>query len=277
MDCQQGGRPAPQDGAAGVRGGDSGAVIGCRVKRWLRSMVRHIGNAKNSDVFLVSSTKGTGFEALERRLKEFLKVGDARNIYVVGAVNAGKSTFVNRFLSYISYGFGNNVTEATRCSDAGTLHIKRGIGGATRSAIPGTTLEFIEFGLFGGFKLIDTPGVPISSTMTQLLRRPLDILAMQMTKTLDPLVVRLDAGQSLLLGAVVRVDLIQGSAMNLQCFVGAGVTATVCRTVAAADVMKNRAGTRIFPPHSKDDFERLSTFAAHRLVGGRSVGPPGVG
>ncbi|CDR97875.1 hypothetical protein, conserved [Babesia bigemina] len=224
------------------------------VKRWLRSMVRHIGNAKNSDVFMVSSTKGTGFDALERRLKEFIKVGDARPIYIVGAVNVGKSTFVNRFLSYISYG------------DAGTLQMKRGIGGATRSVIPGTTLEFIEFGLFGGFKLIDTPGIPVAATVTQLLRRPVDMVAVALNKTMDTPTVRLDAGQSLLVGAMARIDLVEGSAASVRCYIGSGVTLHVCRSVAAADVMRNKAGNAIFPPHTKDDYELLGPMKKYRLT-----------
>lgn len=42
----------------------------------------------------------------------------------------------------------------------GTLFLKRAVGGATRSALPGTTLDMMPFGLPKGFKLIDTPGVP---------------------------------------------------------------------------------------------------------------------
>lgn len=38
--------------------------------------------------------------------------------------------------------------------------MKRAVGGATRSPLPGTTLDLIPFGLPKGFKLIDTPGIP---------------------------------------------------------------------------------------------------------------------
>ncbi|GFE55282.1 GTPases ISS related protein [Babesia ovis] len=224
------------------------------IKRWIRSMVRHIGNAKNSDVFMVSSTKGIGFDALEKRLKESVKLGSARDIYVVGAVNAGKSTFVNRFLHFINY------------SDAGTLQMKRGIGGATRSVTPGTTLEFIEFGLFGGFKLIDTPGIPLGSTIIQLLKRPVDMVSISMNKTIQPVVIRLDPGQSLLLGALARIDMIQGNAANVYCYLGPGVTLQTCRTVAATDIMNHKAGVKLFPPHSKDDYERIQPLVKYRVT-----------
>lgn len=45
----------------------------------------------------------------------------------------------------------------------GTLFLKREVGGATRSALPGTTLDLMPFGLPKGFKLIDTPGIPSES------------------------------------------------------------------------------------------------------------------
>lgn len=38
--------------------------------------------------------------------------------------------------------------------------MKRAVGGATRSPLPGTTLDLIPFGLPKGFKVIDTPGIP---------------------------------------------------------------------------------------------------------------------
>uniref|UniRef100_A0A3B0MEA8 GTPase, putative n=1 Tax=Theileria annulata TaxID=5874 RepID=A0A3B0MEA8_THEAN len=176
------------------------------IKRWLKSVVRHIGNSKSSDVILISSSKGTGFDKLEHRFKEYLRVGDPRNIYVVGATNVGKSTFVNRFLDFIKY------------KHVGTLNLRRSVGGTTRSAIPGTTLEFIEFGLPSGFKLIDTPGIPIISQIPSLLYKPVDLISIAMTKTINPLYIKLDEGQTLLIGALGRVDLVQGSKCIVQCF-----------------------------------------------------------
>eukprot|EP00371_Babesia_bovis_P000560 XP_001609207.1 hypothetical protein [Babesia bovis T2Bo] len=234
------------------------------IKRWLRSIVRHIGNAKNSDVFMVSSTKGIGFDSLEKRLKESIKIGQARDTYVVGAVNTGKSTFVNRLLHYIHYRYVAS-TLMTKCSDAGTLNIKRGVGGVTRSATPGSTLGFVDFGLFGGFNLVDTPGIPVASTVTQLLTTPADMFSIAMNKRIDPTVIRMEPGQSLLLGALIRIDFVEGHVAIVHCYISSGVTMETCRTVAASDIMKYKAGVKIYPPHSKQNYEKLLPWSTYRV------------
>ncbi|KAL8429459.1 hypothetical protein ACSSS7_006590 [Eimeria intestinalis] len=122
------------------------------VKQWVRRMVRQIRNVHIDDCILVSSATGFGFDTLETRIGEILsqdeEAPEGRFMFVVGRVNAGKSTFVNRFLKFVGY------------KHFGTLFLSRAVGGATRSALPGTTLDMMPFGLPKGFKLIDTPGVP---------------------------------------------------------------------------------------------------------------------
>lgn len=60
---------------------------------------------------------------------------DPRWIYVVGRVNSGKSTFVNRFLWYIGY----RPQLAAGCwsfwRHQGAVHYKRAVGGVTRSPV----------------------------------------------------------------------------------------------------------------------------------------------
>ncbi|UKJ87623.2 GTPase [Theileria orientalis] len=224
------------------------------IKSWLRSVVRHIGNSKSSNVIPVSSSKGIGFDHLEARFKEYLKVGDPRNIYVVGATNVGKSTFVDRFLDYIHY------------KHVGTLNLRRSVGGATRSAIPGTTLEFIEFGLPNGFKLVDTPGIPIISQLSSLLYKPVDLLSISLTKTINPVCIKMEEGKSLLIGGVARVDHVEGSSCTIQCYFGNGVTMKVCRSVASEDIMNYQVGYKLYPPHSKEDYKRLMPFSKYRVT-----------
>ncbi|KAL8441829.1 hypothetical protein Emag_006874 [Eimeria magna] len=155
------------------------------VKQWVRRMVRQIRNVHVDDCILVSSATddsaclmcsgfctsaqptGFGFDTLETRIGEILsqdeEAPEGRFMFVVGRVNAGKSTFVNRFLKFVGY------------KHFGTLFLSRAVGGATRSAFPGTTLDMMPFGLPKGFKLIDTPGVPSGSqarTAQEIVREP---------------------------------------------------------------------------------------------------------
>jgi ribosome biogenesis GTPase A len=70
---------------------------------------------------------------------------------------------LNRFLHFIGY------------KHLGAVHYKRAVGGVTRSAIPGTTLNFVSFSLPKGFKIIDTPGVPSTFQMTSKLSNTFDL------------------------------------------------------------------------------------------------------
>ncbi|KAK2197047.1 bifunctional P-loop containing nucleoside triphosphate hydrolase/GTP binding domain [Babesia duncani] len=238
------------------------------VKGWLRSLVRHVGNAKSSHVLLVDSITGEGFDQVENVLGKCLGVKksngvagigrsgshvEPRNVYVVGAVNVGKSTFVNRFLTHIGY------------SHAGTLQMRRGVGGVTRSQVPGTTIDFIEFGLGQGIRLIDTPGIPVASQVTGLFTKFIDFVSVSLTKRIIPCTIQVKAGQTLLIGGIAQISLLEGSVLNIQCFFSPGVTLHVCRHVGAWDVINSKIATKLYPPHNKQDFERMLPFSKYRM------------
>merc|ERR1719460_192642 len=103
-----------------------------RLRLWVRQMARQAKNAANLDVLLISAATGFGFDKLEDRLKVHM-MGEKKWIYVMGRTNSGKSTFVNRFLNHIGY------------AHLGKVYMKQGVGGVTRSAVPGTTLTFNAF------------------------------------------------------------------------------------------------------------------------------------
>ena len=84
--------------------GNVGALCQSVLKRafflqvWVRRMSRQIRNVHVNDVVLVSSKNAYGFAQLEERLRQYIEPHNPKFIYVVGRTNAGKSTFVNRFL-----------------------------------------------------------------------------------------------------------------------------------------------------------------------------------
>ncbi|CDJ40986.1 hypothetical protein, conserved [Eimeria tenella] len=225
------------------------------VRHWVRRMVRQIRNVHIDDCVLISSATGFGFDTLERRIGEILSedtprlrpaaaaaaAGDGalstaadayedaqqqqqqqkqqqgRFIFVVGRVNSGKSTFVNRFLKFVGY------------KHFGTLHLKRAVGGATRSPLPGTTLDILPFGLPKGFKLIDTPGVPSEHQVTGLLRQGFDLFSVVPTKRMQPLTYPLKKGQTLIVGSLARIDLVEGATALCTCYFSHRVTLHICK------------------------------------------------
>mmetsp|Transcript_140658 Transcript_140658/g.448564 ORF Transcript_140658/g.448564 Transcript_140658/m.448564 type:complete len:620 (+) Transcript_140658:76-1935(+) len=224
-----------------------------RIKVWVRRMSRQVRNVHASDVVLVSAKNAYGFAQLEQRLRHHLEPQDPKWIYVVGRVNSGKSTFVNRFLWYIGH------------KHQGTVHHKRTVGGVTRSPVPGTTLHLVSFGLPKGFRLVDTPGIPSSNQLTGLLSDGIDLYATVPRKKLNPISYVLHTGRSLLLGAFARIDQVKGGITFMTSFFSVDVTLHVCRTNRVEGLMQRKAGTFFFPPHNEEDVSKLGPLVRHRV------------
>ncbi|CAE7801285.1 yqeH [Symbiodinium sp. CCMP2456] len=224
-----------------------------RLKVWVRRMSRQIRNVHTNDVVLISSSSGHGFKQLEERLRHHLLPEDPKWMYVVGRVNSGKSTFVNRFLWYIGY------------KHQGAVHYKRAVGGVTRSPVPGTTLHFVSFGLPKGFRLVDCPGIPSRHQVTAQLQEAMDLYAVVPRKRINSISYALHTGRSFLAGALVRIDQVQGNISFLSSFFGLSVTLHVCQTCKVEDLLSRKAGDFFYPPHSRDDFERLGPLVRHRV------------
>ncbi|CAK9035280.1 unnamed protein product [Durusdinium trenchii] len=224
-----------------------------RLKVWVRRMSRQIRNVHANDVILVSSQSGFGFKQLEDRLRHHLEPEDPRWIYVVGRVNSGKSTFVNRFLWYIGY------------RHQGVVHYKRAVGGVTRSPVPGTTLHFVSFGLPKGFRLVDTPGIPSKSQVTAKLQEAIDLYAVVPRRRINAISYALHTGRSFVAGGLVRIDQVQGNISFISSFFSLGITLHVCQTCKVEDLMSKKAGTFFYPPHSSESCEKLGPLVRHRV------------
>lgn len=117
-----------------------------------------------------------------------LDIRKGRNIYVMGAANVGKSSFINGILRH----YTND-----------TVHQ------ISTSPYPGTTLSYIEIPLDYETFLYDTPGVlPVGSYMVALECKLLKYLLPR--KTLKPLSYRFNAHQSIHIGGLARLDIHEG-------------------------------------------------------------------
>ena len=74
----------------------------------------------------------------------------------------GKSTLLNRILDWQRADDSEPMKKR-----AGNQNARKGT--VTTSPLPGTTLKFIEVSLGDGQKIIDTPGLLVNGTLTQLL------------------------------------------------------------------------------------------------------------
>ncbi|EER20363.1 conserved hypothetical protein [Perkinsus marinus ATCC 50983] len=232
-----------------------------QIRQWATRMSRQIKNAHWSDVVLVSSLNGTGFAELEDRMRQYLSADKPRWIYIVGRVNTGKSTFVNRWLRHIGY------------THLGTVNYKRGTGGITRSPVPGTTMQFVTFGLPRKFRLVDSPGIPSKVQLSSFLEDPKDLYDLSLCRQhpVRPVTHTIKPGRSLIIGGgLARIDHKGASTQGmhaqpvfLSCFVSNKVTLHVIDTKKAEDFLTRRKGTFMYPPHSAD--ARLPPLTKHNV------------
>lgn len=154
----------------------------------LVEIVRETLNKWSIDVIEIIPLSVKGGEDVVPTFDHILDIRKGRNIYVMGAANVGKSSFINGIL---------------RTYSNDTVHQ------ISTSPYPGTTLSYIEIPLDDETFLYDTPGVlPVGSYMVALECKLLKYLLPR--KTLKPINYRFNQGQAIHIGGLARIDIQQG-------------------------------------------------------------------
>jgi ribosome biogenesis GTPase A len=153
------------------------------------------------NVHLVSCESGTGMNELMKGIFSLAK-DNGNKIYVMGAANVGKSSFINKLLNIKSGrggGSGNKKAQKPRSKWEPT---------ATVSNLPGTTLNFLKINMHDGITVFDTPGLMNKGQLTALLtaKELNDVIP---DKPIHPVTLRLDEGRCALIGGIAKVEMIQ--------------------------------------------------------------------
>ena len=209
-----------------------------------------IGSDGKLDVVPVSSESERGFDALEKRLSNYIKAETPRPIYVLGRVNSGKSSLMTRLMRYIGY------------KHMGYVQYKRKVGGITRSPIPGTTKDFIRIPVGPGMDFYDTPGIPSLGRLESHLSCSKDFHDLGSGKRLQPVSHSLKEGKTLLIGSFCRIEVFSGSSAVITSFISPDVTLHICNRERALDLLNRKAGTFLYPPHSDADGKIPSIVSA---------------
>lgn len=192
-----------------------------KLAAWLRASAKEAGLIVQ-DVLFISSVKGHGFEQLEKTIESLRK---NRDVYIVGATNVGKSTFINRLIKQ-STGYKNVITT---------------------SYFPGTTLGFIEIPLDHQSSLIDTPGIVNKTQMAHYVSaRDLKIITPR--KEVKPRIYQLNSGQTLFFGGLARLDFISGEKQPFVCYFSNELQIHRTKQKNADALYQNHAGELLSPP-----------------------------
>ena len=192
-----------------------------KIKQWLFKMLKAKG-IKVKDILLISAIKNHGIEEAAARIDE---LRNGKDVYIIGATNVGKSTFINKLIE-LTTGDRNVIT---------TSHF------------PGTTLGMIEIPLDRATSIYDTPGIILDYDIAHYLDAKSLKLVMP-KKEIKARVFQLNAEQSLFFGGMARIDFIKGERQSFTLYASNLVDIHRTKLSKADALFEKHLGTLLKPP-----------------------------
>ena len=192
-----------------------------KIKQWLFKMLKAKG-IKVKDILLISAIKNHGIEEAAARIDE---LRNGKDVYIIGATNVGKSTFINKLIE-LTTGDKNVIT---------TSHF------------PGTTLGMIEIPLDRATSIYDTPGIILDYDIAHYLDAKSLKLVMP-KKEIKARVFQLNAEQSLFFCGMARVDFVKGERQSFTLYASNLVDIHRTKLSNADALFEKHLGTLLKPP-----------------------------
>lgn len=195
-----------------------------KINHWLRRIAKESGISV-TDVFLISSTKGYGISQLMQAIEKYRH---GQDVYVVGVTNVGKSTLINRLIEQTT-------------GDQSVI---------TTSYYPGTTLGFIQIPLDEKSVMVDTPGIVNDKQIVHYVSAK-DLKKITPKKEIKPRNYQLEAGQTLFVGGLARLDFVKGEQQTFTCYFSNEIPIHRTKLVQADELYKRQRGKLLSPPDER--------------------------
>ena len=208
-----------------------------RLTQFVRRRAKAFGMQSASEVLLASATAGMGIRVLSDELEDILRNRGGhkkKDVYVVGAQNAGKSSLINRLSSRY-----DGPTDKT--------------GGPLASHVPGTTIGVLKLEgiLPNETDVYDTPGLlqphQLSARMTAD-----EAKIILPKKRMIPRTYRIQIGGTIHIGGVSRIDLLDAPQRTIYVTVWCSNDVPLHYTTNGAkngdEIYAKHAGTKLTPP-----------------------------
>jgi ribosome biogenesis GTPase YqeH len=208
-------------------------------------------NLKPLDIFLMSAKKRKNVDQIISQIMEY---ANDRDIYIVGATNVGKSTFINTILK--SY-----------------TDIEKDI--ITVSENAGTTLDMIRIPI-GKNNMIDTPGIINQNQITYFLDQQ-EMKQITPKKEIKPKGYQLNQDQTLFFGGLARFDFVKGDKTSFVCYCAEGVPIHRTKREKADELLKQHQGALLSPPATSELFELVPHSFTINQTSKQDIVLPGLG
>ena len=207
-----------------------------KVRNWVQQQAKQQG-IRTVDVVLCSAKDNKGFEQVLQKMVQFRR---GKSIYVVGATNVGKSTWINRLI--------RNYSDMEQ--------------ELTTSRYPGTTLDVIHIPLDDGQYVKDTPGIVYPSRLSERVS-PKDLALIMPDKPIKPVVYQLKERQSIFFGGMARFDFLEGHPQSFTLYSSNRLKFHRTKLDRADTLYQEHIGTLLQPP-TKEDVEALQPWTRHQ-------------
>ena len=242
------------------------------VERWVRWEARQANLPPIDSIDVISCKTGQGLPQLLGRLEKKM-VSLNLDAYVLGAANAGKSSFINSILK------SSNTRRVVggRTLSRPASHSSPLDGFLTTSQMPGTTLGFVKAAVLGGKRaLYDTPGLILPNQLTTLLTTD-EVTSVVPKKRPTHVSLRLSDDKVVLIGGLGRVRILEGRPFIFTFYFANDVVIHPTDVHRADSIVQKHIGGMIAPPSSGERLAELGVLKEQSIhVTGRGWDEVGI-